>query len=82
MSVEQIEQSLLKLNSEERRNFAEWFFEHEMEFLGENDIDPEVQAMILERRKEAEEHPELMENWDKAMEDVRRRFDELRAKRS
>ncbi|MCX6904070.1 MAG: addiction module protein [Verrucomicrobia bacterium] len=29
MSVEPIEQSLLQLGREERRRFAEWFFEHE-----------------------------------------------------
>ena len=80
MSVEQIEESLLKLNSEEKRSFAEWFSQHEADFRGEDDIDPEVQAMILERVKEAEEHPERFESLEKAMADVRKRFDDLHGK--
>ena len=82
MSVEQLEQSLLKLGPEERRNFADWFFEHEGELLGEDYIHPEVKAEILRRHDEAMEHPELLDDFEKGMAEAKRLFDELRRKDS
>jgi hypothetical protein len=64
MSVEQIEQSVLKLSDEERRQFADWFFQHEAEIIGTPDDDfihPSVKAEVLRRRDEVEAHPELLE---------------------
>jgi hypothetical protein len=80
MSVEQIEQSLLSLGSDERRNFAEWFFEHEEELLGEDYDHPTVQKEILRRRAEALADPKQLEDWDRAVRSMKRRFDELRDK--
>jgi hypothetical protein len=34
MSVEELAQSVLKLNREERLRFADWFHEHEEELAG------------------------------------------------
>lgn len=64
MSVEQLEQSVLKLSDEERRQFADWFYQHESEIIGQpddDDIHPSVKAEVLRRRDEALAHPELME---------------------
>lgn len=80
MSVEQIEKTLLELTSDERRQFADWFYQHESEIVGSHDDDyihpihPSVKAEVLRRRDEALAHPELMEpvtaDW----------FDELKRK--
>jgi hypothetical protein len=74
MSVKQIEETLLELPCEERRKFADWFYQHESEIIGsENDdyIHPSVKAEILRRRAEVEAHPELLEpvtdEWFKKM---------------
>ncbi len=61
MSVKQIEQSVLQLSEAERRQFAEWFYEHENQFAGNEAIHPDVQAEILRRRDEADAHPEQLE---------------------
>ena len=61
MSVEQIEQSVLQLSEAERRQFAEWFYEHESKLAGADEIHPDVQAEILRRRDELDDHPELLE---------------------
>ena len=78
MSVEQIEQSVLKLSDEERRRFAEWFYEHEDQLAGPDYIHPEVQAEILWRRDEALAHPERLESWEGTTERVRARLHEIR----
>jgi hypothetical protein len=61
MSVEQIEKTLLQLPREERRRFADWFYAHEDELAGPEEIHPDVKTEILRRRDEALAHPELME---------------------
>jgi len=80
MSVEQIEASLLKLPPAERAAFANWFYEHEDELLGNDDgeIHPEVQAEILRRRAEALAHPELLEPWEGTTERLRGQLNEIR----
>ena len=80
MSVEQIEATLLKLPAAERAAFADWFYEHENELLGNDDgeIHPEVQAEILRRRAEALAHPEKLEAWESAFPKMKQRFNELR----
>jgi hypothetical protein len=80
MSVEQVEKSLLQLPGEDRRRFADWFYQHEDQFVGPDDeqIHPEVQAEILRRRDEALAHPERLEAWESAFPRMKQRFDELR----
>ena len=79
MSVEQLEQSVLQLSDEERRQFAQWFYEHEDELAGldDNFIHPEVKAEILRRRDEVDAPPELLEPWAGTTERVRARLHEL-----
>jgi recombinational DNA repair ATPase RecF len=81
MSVEQLEQTVLKLSPDERRRFLDWLYEHEDELLGPgDDIHPEVKAEILRRREEALAHPEKLEAWESAFPRMKQRFDELRLK--
>ncbi len=82
MSVEQLEQSILKLSEAERRQFAEWFYEHEVELTGPDDIHPDAKAEILRRRDEADAHPELVEPWEGTTERVRARLHELRRQKT
>jgi hypothetical protein len=84
MSVEQIEKTLLQLPSEERRRFADWFYEHESEILHPQDEDyihPSVKAEILRRRDETVAHPELLEPWD-GLKKVRERLNEIRRQKA
>ena len=79
MSVEQLEQSVLKLSPEERRRFALWFYDHEQEMLGSDDaVHPEVEAEILRRRDDALANPQKLEAWENAFPRMKQRFDELR----
>ncbi|MCU0785866.1 MAG: hypothetical protein MUF81_17845 [Verrucomicrobia bacterium] len=78
MSVEQLEQSVLKLPTEERRRFFDWICEHEEELIGPDYIHPEVQAEILHRREEALAHPERLEPWEGTTDRVRARLHEIR----
>ena len=82
MSVEQLEQSVLKLPDEERRQFAEWFYEHEDKITGLDNIHPDVKAEILRRRDEVDAHPELLEPWEGTTERVRARLHELRRQKA
>lgn len=83
MSVEQIEESVLKLPPEERRRFADWFFEHEDELIpGDGDIHPEVKAEILRRLEEVTAHPELLEPWEGTLERARERLNEFRRQKA
>jgi hypothetical protein len=78
MSVEQLEQSVLKLGREERRRFLDWLYEHEEEVAGPDYIHPEVQAEILRRREVALAHPEQLEPWEGTTDRVRARLHEIR----
>ncbi|MCD6052536.1 MAG: hypothetical protein K0Q55_3954 [Verrucomicrobia bacterium] len=81
MSLEQLEQAVLKLPREERRRFAHWFYEHENDILdpqAEDEISPEVQAILEQRLTEIKEHPELLQPWEGTVERVRERLHELR----
>ncbi len=85
MNLEQLEQDVLKLPRETRREFARWFYEHENEILDPQDddeISPAVRAEILRRRDEALAHPEQMEPWDGTMERVKKRLDEVRRQKA
>ena len=82
MSVEQLEQTVLKLSREKRRRFLDWLYEHEDELIGPDDaIHPEVKAEILRRREEALAHPGQLEPWKNAFPKMKQRFDELRGKK-
>jgi len=81
MSLEQLEQSVLNLPPEERRQFAHWFYQQEDKLLassGDDSVHPDIQAEILRRRDEVEAHPELLEPWEGTTERVRARLHELR----
>jgi hypothetical protein len=81
MSLEQLEDTVLKLSPADRRRFIEWLYEHEEELIGsDDDIHPEVKAEILRRREEALAHPEKLEAWETAFPRMKQRFDELRRK--
>ena len=79
MSVEQIKKTLLQLPRKERRQFADWFYQHENEIIApqdEDEISPEIKAGILQRRDEVDAHPELLEPWEGTTERVRARLHE------
>jgi hypothetical protein len=82
MSVEQIEQSLLKLDRDERRRFADWFFANAHELTGPDYIHPEVKTEILRRREEVDAHPELLEPWEGKLEGARERLNEFRRQKA
>ena len=82
MSVEQIGKTVLQLPREERRKFADWFYQHENEIAGPDEIHPEVKAEILRRRDELDAHPELLEPWEGTTERVRARLHELRRQKA
>jgi hypothetical protein len=85
MSAEQLEDSLMKLPREERRRFAQWFYEHENDVLEPRDDDPihpAIQAEILRRRDEADAHPEQLEPWEGTTERVRARLNEFRRQKA
>jgi hypothetical protein len=81
MSLEQLEQAVLKLPQEERRRFARWFYEHEGDILDSDDeveISPEIQAELEARLLEVKEKPESLRPWEGTVERVRERLHELR----
>ena len=82
MSVEQIEQSVLQLDCEERRRFADWFFKNEEELTGPDYVHPAIQAEILCRLAEVDAHPERLEPWEGTTERVRARLHELRRQKA
>ena len=85
MSVEQIEKTLLQLPREERRQFADWFYQHAHEIIepqDEEEISPEIKAGILRRRAEVDAHPELLEPWEGTTERIRARLHELRRQKA
>lgn len=77
MSLAEIESKVLQLSEEERRQFARWFYAHEAEFLGaeesndELELDEEVKAELMRRRREIQEHPETLATFDLADFDCR-----------
>ena len=54
MSVEQLEQSVLRLSPEERRQFLDWMYAHENELVGAADADHEQAWKEETRRRVAE----------------------------
>jgi len=86
MSVEQIEKTLLQLPREERRQFVDWFYEHESEILhpqDENYIHPSVKAEILRRRDELAANPGLAEPvTDEWFEQLKRKLADARPRQA
>jgi len=82
MSVEQITNTLLQLPREERRKFADWFYEHEDQLIELEEIDSGVKSEILRRRDEADARPELLEPWEGTTDRVRARLHELRRQKA
>ena len=82
MSVEQLEQTVLKLSPEERRRFLDWLYEHEDELRGADYIHPKVRAEILRRREAALAAPERLEPWKGTTERVRSRLHEIRRQKT
>jgi len=85
MSAEQLEDSLMKLPREERRRFAQWFYQHETDILEPHDDDkihPAIEAEILRRREEVDAHPERLEPWEGTTQRVRARLHELRRQKA
>ena len=82
MSVEQLEQSVLQLSEAERRQFAQWFYEHERQIVNlqtdTEEIQPEVKAELLRRLQEIDEHPERLEPWEGTTDRIRAQLHEMR----
>ncbi|HXR06363.1 MAG TPA: hypothetical protein VN765_03475 [Candidatus Acidoferrum sp.] len=81
MSVDQIEKTLLQLPPEQRRQFADWFYQHEHEIVEsqqEIELSPDIKAGILRRRDEVDARPERLEPWEGTTERVRARLHEVR----
>jgi hypothetical protein len=86
MSMEQIKKTLLQLPREERRQFVDWFYEHEGEILHPQDEDyihPAVKAEILRRRDELVANPGLAEPvTDEWFEQLKRKLADARPRQS
>jgi hypothetical protein len=62
MTIEQLGSKLMELPREARREFAHWFYEHELEILDpaeDDEISPQVKAEIVRRCEEIERNPSL-----------------------
>jgi hypothetical protein len=85
MSLEQLESSILALEPEERKQFAQWFEEHRDKLISSDEDDeltPEQQAKILRRREQALAHPELLEPWEGTTDRLRQRLHEIRRQKA
>jgi hypothetical protein len=62
VTIEQLGSKLMELPRDERREFAQWFYKHELEILDpaeDDDISPQVKAEIVRRCDEIERNPSL-----------------------
>jgi hypothetical protein len=84
MSVEQLEDAILGLTSEERQRLALWFEENRRELLGDeaDELSKEQKAEVVRRCELALAHPELLEPWDGTIERVRERLHEFRPQKT
>jgi len=65
MSVEQLEQSVLNLSDEERREFLHWIQDHRHEILPDQDgVSDDVKREILRRSAELRENPGIAQSVD------------------
>ena len=74
----------MSLSLEERRRFADWFYDHEHDLIGSEDshTHPEVKAEVIRRREEAEANPTLLSPWEGTIQKARAALDELRGKKA
>ena len=74
MSIEQVEDAILALAPEERRQLLEWFDEHRHELFGQTqpiELTEAQKAEMLRRRNEYGEHPERFTAMnDKALDEM------------
>ena len=85
MSLAEIENKVLALSEEERRQFVSWFYEHEAEIAGptadeDDDLSDEQKAELTRRLKEIEEHPEILLPFEES--DVVKMFEEFAHERA
>jgi len=61
VTLEEIQSTLLNLPPVERREFAQWFYEHEADILeySDDELSPEWKAELLRRAKEMDENPSM-----------------------
>ena len=62
MSVDQLEAKLMELPTDQRREFARWFYDHEFEITeaeDDADISPESKAELLRRIQEFKANPAI-----------------------
>jgi hypothetical protein len=76
VSLEQLEEAILDLSSEERRRLALWFDENRQELVGDDsdELSDQQKTEVLRRRDLALAHPELLEPWDGTIERLRARL--------
>jgi hypothetical protein len=82
MSVEQVEDAVLKLTLEERKQFLDWLYEHERELVGPDYIHPEVKAEVLRRLDEVNGNPGLLRPWEGTLSHARERLHEFRRQKT
>ena len=64
MSVEQIEQSVLRLGAEERRRFLDWLDDHRHELVRVADTEAAQQEEVLLRFQECETSPAQLQPFE------------------
>ena len=86
MSVDQLEQSVLKLTRQERRRFAQWFYDHEGDILDPNDEDEisvATRTEVLRRRDELAANPGLaVPVTDEWFDQLKRKLADARARQA
>lgn len=79
MSLAEIEEQLLALPDEERRQFAAWFFENRERILpaASEDTSEATKTELRQRKQEYLDHPERFRRVERR-EELTRYFDEIR----
>ncbi|HSI10921.1 MAG TPA: hypothetical protein VK961_02700 [Chthoniobacter sp.] len=79
MSLAEIEEQVLALSDEERRQFAAWFLENRERILppGVEETSEEIKTELQRRRQEYIDHPERFRRVE-TREELTRYFDEIR----
>ena len=80
VSLEQLEEAILDLSSEERQRLALWFDENRDELVGDvsGELSEEQRTEVLRRRDLALANPDVLEPWDGTIERLRARLHEFR----
>jgi hypothetical protein len=84
MSLTEIENQVLALSLDERRQFAAWFFENRAQILpptseeqGEGGVSEAIKTELLRRKQEYLDHPERFRRVE-TREELTQYFDEIR----